>query len=98
MNSLVCQILQKYQEIKHMMKETWIKLVDLESCVHSLKSTKMPLISLPADNEEKSGKNLSNLNSYQQSISKPLPPISELMDQMGYNKKRPSLLTPIHDD
>ena len=46
MNLLVCQILQKYQEIKHMMRETWIKLVTLEKSVETLRCTKMPLIAL----------------------------------------------------
>ena len=56
----------------------------------------MPLISLPppAKEEKVENKALFNLDSYQSSKSEPLPPILELMEQMGYNMQRPSLPTP----
>ena len=56
----------------------------------------MPLISWPppAKEEKIEKKALFNLDSYQSSKSEPLPPILELMEQMGYNMQRPSLPTP----
>jgi hypothetical protein len=55
----------------------------------------MPLISWPppAKEEKIENKALFNLDFYQ-SKSEPLPPILELMEQMGYNMQRPSLPTP----
>ena len=51
----------------------------------------MPLISWPPPAKEEKIEN--NLDFYQ-SKSEPLPPILELMEQMGYNMQRPSLPIP----
>ena len=88
MNLLFCQILQKYQDIKYMMKETWIKLVTLEKSVLELRSTKMPLI-LYVDKESGDEITLFNVDSCK-SKKDSLPSVMELMKHMGYNVHRPS--------
>ena len=91
MRLLVFEIKQKYEDIKFTMKESWIKLIDLEKSVGELQCNKIPLICYGED-DSNSKINFANLDSYSVKESKKEPCLSvrDLMAHFGYNIHRPS--------
>ena len=74
---LVFEIKQKYEDIKFMMKDTWIKLISLENELGKLKCAKIPLICY-GDKGEKL------------TFSNDQASVIDLMKHFGYNTQRPS--------
>ena len=77
MQMLVFEIKQKYEDIKFMMKDTWIKLISLENELGKLKCAKIPLICY-GDKGEKL------------TFSNDQASVIDLMKHFGYNTQRPS--------
>ena len=74
---LVFEIKQKYEDIKFMMKDSWIKLITLENELGKLKCAKIPLICY-GDNGQKL------------TFSNNQASVMDLMKHFGYNTQRPS--------
>ena len=89
MNLLVYQINQKYEDIKYLMKDTWLKLISLEKSLGELQCAKIPLICY-GDKDSNGQITFSNLDSYSCQSKKPLPSVVEWMNQFGYNTHRAS--------
>ena len=85
MNLLVWQINQKYEDIKYLMKDTWIKLISLENSLGELQCAKIPLICY-GDKDSNGQITFANLDSYSCESKKPLPSVVEWMKQFGYIK------------
>ena len=78
MQMLVFEIKQKYEDIKFMMKDTWIKLISLESSLAELKCAKIPLICY-GDKDAKGQITFANLDTYKGRHSKRVMKISHYL-------------------